>query len=85
MREELAVELGPVELLQVVENIFHYEGSSGHEIVFLYAAEIADRSFYDREHPGTVLDSDSTVVWLPVKDVTEGRAILYPDGLVDLL
>jgi ADP-ribose pyrophosphatase YjhB (NUDIX family) len=85
LREELAVELGEVELLQVVENIFQYEGGSGHEIVFLYAAEVADPAFYDREHLGTVLDSGSTVLWLPVKDVVEGNAILYPDELVNLL
>jgi ADP-ribose pyrophosphatase YjhB (NUDIX family) len=85
LREELAVELADVALLQVVENIFRYEGAPGHEIVFLYAAEIADPAFYDRADPGTVLDEGSVVRWLPRQDAVEGRAILYPTELVGLL
>jgi ADP-ribose pyrophosphatase YjhB (NUDIX family) len=84
LREELAVDLDQVTLLGVVENIFQYQDAPGHEIVFLHTATIADPAFYHRDHPGTVLDSGSTVVWLPIKDVIERRAILYPCELAEL-
>lgn len=85
MREELAVELDEVRLLQVVENIFRYQDAPGHEIVFLHTATIADPAFYHRADLGTVLDSGSRVLWLPIKDVIEGKAILYPEALVNLV
>lgn len=85
MREELAVELAEVSLLRVVENIFQYQDAPGHEIVFLLSATIADPAIYDRDDLGTVLDSGSTVRWLPIKDVIGGEAIPYPEELVTLL
>ncbi|RZT87398.1 NUDIX domain-containing protein [Pseudonocardia sediminis] len=85
MREEIAVELTGVERLGVVENIFVYDGEPGHEIVFLYSATVADPAFYDRDDLGTVLDEGSPVLWLPLQDVVDGRAILYPTGVIDLV
>ena len=83
-REELAVELTGVAPCGVLENVFEFEGRPGHEIVVLYAAEIADPSFYDRD-PGLILDQGTPVRWLPLSDVVAGRAVLYPTGLVDLV
>ena len=85
MREELAVELDHVELLGVVENIFRFAGRPGHEINFLFTAEVADPRFYERDDPGPVLDSGTPVVWLPRAEVVAGGAILYPTGLAELL
>ncbi|MEJ2867976.1 NUDIX domain-containing protein [Actinomycetospora sp. OC33-EN08] len=84
-REELGVELTDVARCGVLENVFEYEGVPGHEIVVLYTASIADPGFYERADPGPVLDTGTPVRWLPLADVVAGRAVLYPDGLVDLI
>ncbi|MDL5156403.1 NUDIX hydrolase [Actinomycetospora termitidis] len=84
-REELAVELTDVELLGMLENVFEYEGVPGHEIVVVYAATIADPAFYQRADPGPILDEGTPVRWLPLADVVSGRAVLFPDGLLDLV
>lgn len=84
-REELAVDLTAVELRGMLENVFEHEGVPGHEIVVVYAAQIADRSFLARADPGPILDEGTPVRWLPLADVVAGRAVLYPDGLLDLV
>lgn len=81
-REELAAELTNVSLLGVVENIFTVFGRPSHEIVFLFEAELADRSWYERDELGTVIDEGSPVFW---RDFTNGDSILYPTGLRELM
>ncbi|MFK0247345.1 NUDIX hydrolase [Amycolatopsis azurea] len=84
-QEELAAELTAVEQIAVLENVFSFEGRPGHEIVFLFIADLVDKSFYERDEVGVVLDDGARVHWLPMADVADGKAILYPDGLADLL
>jgi ADP-ribose pyrophosphatase YjhB (NUDIX family) len=84
LREELGVELSNVELLGVLENIFTAFGRPGHEIVFVYAAEAADPAIYTADDVGHVLDEGSPVTWQPLSRFN-GKAILYPPGLVELL
>lgn len=85
LQEELAVDLTAVEQIAVLENVFTFEGRPGHEIVFLFTAELSDKSFYERDEVGVVLDDGARVHWLPMEAVLSGKAILYPDGLADLL
>ena len=85
LQEELAVELSDVELLGVLENIFTASDRAGHEIVFVYSANLADLSMYERDAVGHVADEGSPVTWQPLSRFTSGKAILYPRGLVDLL
>ncbi|MCM0674103.1 NUDIX domain-containing protein [Micromonospora phytophila] len=85
LREELDVGLSDVELLGVVENIFAAFGRAGHEIVFVYSANLADLSMYDRDAVGHIKDEGSPVSWQPLSRFTSGEAVLYPRGLVALL
>lgn len=47
--EELGVEIQNLRRLDVVENIFTYNNKPGHEIVFVYDAEFADKSLYEQD------------------------------------
>lgn len=83
---ERAAELTGVEQIGVLENIFTNDGSPGHEIVFLFVAEFADRSWLTREDLGTIIDYPGThVFWRPLAEFLAGEAILYPHGLAELL
>jgi ADP-ribose pyrophosphatase YjhB (NUDIX family) len=87
LREELGAELADVRLLQVLENVFTYEGRPGHEIVFVFEARLADASLYGRDELRWT-ESDGTqwlAEWLPLDDFAPGRALLYPSGLFELL
>jgi ADP-ribose pyrophosphatase YjhB (NUDIX family) len=85
MVEELAAELSNVELLGVLENVFTLSGRPGHQIVFVYAADLADPTLYERDDVGHILDDGSPVTWQPMRRFASGEAVLYPAGLADIL
>jgi len=87
MMEELGVELIQLRQIGVLENIFIYEGKPGHEIVFVFQADFNDRALYDRELSICKEDNNTQLpaMWKPFEEFVSGRAILYPDGLADLL
>lgn len=85
LREELDVELTAVRLLGVLENLFHAFDRHGHEIMFVFACDLADRSLYERDHVGDILDDAGTpVMWRPLSGFDDTTP-LYPAGLADLL
>ena len=84
-QEELGAELADIGLIGVLENIFHANGKAGHEVVFVFAAELAESSWYERDDLGTVRDSWEPVFWRPLAGFTAGEAKLYPSGLLSLL
>ncbi|MCD2108741.1 NUDIX domain-containing protein [Rhodococcus erythropolis] len=62
--EELGVTLGSVELLEVVENIFEFEGRLGHEIVHVFAVDSAEFDAFPLDVQLRVLDEGSPVHWV---------------------
>jgi ADP-ribose pyrophosphatase YjhB (NUDIX family) len=91
--EELGAELSNVQLLAVQENIFQFAGRPHHEIAFLFTADLVDRSFYERDELGTILDAGEDVSWQPLSrlfdpsttEPTPDIRPLYPRGLMALL
>ncbi|MCT9097442.1 NUDIX hydrolase [Haloarchaeobius sp. HME9146] len=87
-REELDREVTPIEQLGVLENVFTFEGTPGHEVVFVFEAEFADDGAYEQETFEGLEDDGPgrfTASWEPVSQFIDGEATLYPDGLVGLL
>lgn len=80
--EELGVELGAVQLLGVIENIFEYEGSPGHEMVHVFAVESADVDVIALDAQLYVLDEGSRVGWFNISSLDWP---LYPDGSAALI
>jgi ADP-ribose pyrophosphatase YjhB (NUDIX family) len=81
--EELGQGLSHVRLLGVVENLFEWAGALQHEIVFIYAANFADRAAYQIAEQAILdkPDTDVRVKWRPA-DATSPP--LYPEGVADL-
>ncbi|HEY4453333.1 MAG TPA: NUDIX domain-containing protein [Pseudonocardiaceae bacterium] len=79
--EELGVALDAVELLDVIENIFEYEGTPGHEIAHVFAVDSADIDAIPLDARLTVLDEGSPVRWVPINT---SRPI-YPTGVAGIL
>ena len=86
-REELAVELADVDYLGGLENVFTYEGRPGHEIVLVHRIELPDEPRFSGDAvAGEESDGATyTARWLPLAEVRDRSAILYPTGLLDLL
>jgi ADP-ribose pyrophosphatase YjhB (NUDIX family) len=88
LREELGAELTNVTSLGVLENVFEWEGRPHHEIAFVFAADLVDRSFYERDALGQVLDADDEVSWQPLarfRQPDPSVPELLPPGLLALL
>lgn len=81
--EEFAARLTNIRFLRVFENIFSYRGTPGHEIVFVYQADFADKAFYAREEL-VMLDAkpgDNPYIWLDPNKRAAGTEI-FPTGLL---
>jgi ADP-ribose pyrophosphatase YjhB (NUDIX family) len=87
MREELDAELIDLRYLGTIENIFTYDGQPGHEIALIFEGTFADATLYARGEMTAHEDDGVTlrVLWKPLRDFGDGRAPLYPEGLLDLL
>lgn len=86
-KEEVDAELMNVRYLMMFENIFTYEGRSGHEIVLMYEADFVDETMYEREQVAGVSGNDEPInaSWQPLDKFAHGELILYPEGLIELL
>jgi 8-oxo-dGTP pyrophosphatase MutT (NUDIX family) len=86
IREELGVEIQQVQLLGVLENVFVYDGKPGHEIVFVYDAELENQDWYHQSeltaHEG---EESFKAYWVGLSDIETGCIPLYPTGLMELL
>jgi ADP-ribose pyrophosphatase YjhB (NUDIX family) len=87
IREEIGAEITQLRLLQVVENIFTFQGGAGHEIIYVFEAEFVDRSLYGRdvihcaEDDGVLFD----LGWVAITEMRDPQRPLVPPELLDLL
>ncbi len=89
LMEELNVEVDQDSLtyLGTVENIFHFNGTPGHEIVLIYDGTLKELGLYEQaELTGKELNGeDNRAVWMSVNEFSSGKSILYPTGLLEIL
>lgn len=89
LREEIGAELIDVRCLGIIENVFTYNGETGHEIVVVYEAGFVDHSLRQQERvhgwDGVHNKDPLVAVWKPLQWFVDERAPLYPDGLLELL
>jgi 8-oxo-dGTP pyrophosphatase MutT (NUDIX family) len=87
LREEIGAEMIHPRYLGTLENLFTYNGKPGHEIVLVFAGDLTDPALYERDAWIGHEDGgeEFRVVWKPLTDFAAGRALLYPDGLLELL
>jgi 8-oxo-dGTP pyrophosphatase MutT (NUDIX family) len=87
IHEELGTAVVDVRYLATLENVFTYNGQTGHEIVVVYDAAFADPALYEQtafvgDDNGQLLD----VVWLSLADCRLPDAPpVYPTGLLALV
>lgn len=79
--EELGIELASAELLEVTENIFEYQGSSGHEVAFVFGVTAPELDALPLDAQLQVLDQGTAVVWAPLLETDRP---IYPEGVAAL-
>ncbi len=80
-QEEIHADITVKELLGVTENIFTYQGKTGHEIVFLYSIEIPEDTYKDEYEIDDEAD-EYNAVWVNIDDFKSGKKIIYPEGFL---
>ena len=83
--EETGQKIKNVKYLGTLENIFTYEGKSGHEIVLMYDAEFLDKSMYEKEYIDIVEVDWCKAIWVNIEDCIGRKITIYPDGIGELL
>jgi 8-oxo-dGTP pyrophosphatase MutT (NUDIX family) len=89
LMEEISAEVDRQSLIYLgtVENIFHFNGTAGHEIVMIYDGALKDPRLYEQTMilGKEVNGEDVQAVWKSVDEFGEGKSILYPTGLIEIL
>ena len=85
MREELGADILNARLLGVLENIFELQGHRHHEIIFVFDADFADPTLYDR---AALKVSEAACIepatWVSI-DAFGDDLPIYPRGLIEVL
>jgi len=89
LMEELKVDVDKDSLryLGAVENIFTFNGTSGHEIVLIYDGALKESGLYEQ---AVILGQEANgedihAVWKDLDEFRDGKSILYPNGLIEML
>ena len=87
IREELHSEIDELKHLGFLENIFVHSGNASHEIVTIYDGVLKESGLYDQAVMEVVEANGEIVraIWKRLDEFGVGKAILYPEGLLDLL
>lgn len=85
VREELRCEIENLRFVKLVENIFTYNGQDGHQIIFLYKGDLANKELYSQEEIQVEDTTSFKARWLPLSEVASGTVKLYPQCDIDLI
>ena len=88
LKEELNVEVGKLRYLGTLENIFVFNGTPGHEIVMVYDGALVDSGLYEQAVIVGIeaeINESFNAIWKSLDEFGEGKSILYPTGLLELL
>lgn len=88
LKEEINAGVVGLRYLGTLENIFTFNGTQGHEIVMVYDGELTDSGLYEQsmiEGKEADVDESFKAVWKGLDEFEEGKSILYPTGLLELL
>ena len=85
--EELHTEIKDSSFLGMLENVFVFNATPGHEIVLVYDGALEDSGLYDRAVIAVIEANGEEIraLWMNLDEFGAGKSILYPDGLLHLL
>jgi 8-oxo-dGTP pyrophosphatase MutT (NUDIX family) len=87
LKEEINVDVSDLNYLGMLENIYTFNGGSYHEVVLVYDGTLIEAGLYEeamilgKEANG----DDIRAMWKELDEFKEGKSILYPPGLLEML
>ena len=87
LKEELNVDITDLKYLGMLENIYTFNGGSYHEVVMVYDGTLIESGLYqqDRLLGKEANGDDIRAMWKALDEFGEGKSILYPPGLMEIL
>jgi 8-oxo-dGTP pyrophosphatase MutT (NUDIX family) len=85
--EELHSEIEDLKYLGMVENVFVHDGKTGHEFVMIYDGALKTSGLYEQAEMEVIEANGEKVraLWKSLDEFGEGKSILYPTGLLEML
>lgn len=85
--EEIGAEIYDLRLLGVLENLFSFNGNSGHEIVFVYEAQFVNKSLYEQAELRAVESNgiEFSVRWFDQQQISGYALNIYPSGISKMI
>jgi len=86
--EEIGAEVKDLVYLGTLENIYVFDGEPGHEIVQVYDGALTEVGLYGQAMISgyeAEVNLPMKVLWKSLDEFGPGKAILYPDGLLEIL
>ncbi|MBW4488058.1 MAG: NUDIX hydrolase [Trichocoleus desertorum ATA4-8-CV12] len=85
-QEEIQAELANIRYLGCLENLFVFDGRSGHELIQLYKCDFADPKFYELDELIFVEgDRQKKALWVESDRFKSGELTLVPEQFFDYL
>jgi len=88
LMEEIGAEVSALKYLGALENLYVFNGTPGHEIVQVYDGALKESGLYEQAvivgHEADV-EVSFKAMWKSLNEFGEGKSILYPNGLLELL
>ena len=87
IQEEIQQDIMHLQYLDVLENIFTFDGHAGHEIVFVYAARFVDQQMYAQPMIKGVESNgeEYQATWYTQEQLVQLNLPIYPLGIASLL
>jgi 8-oxo-dGTP pyrophosphatase MutT (NUDIX family) len=86
IREEIGAELSEVRYLGLLENIYRVGKGRAHQIVLVFDGRLSDLSIYEKAFlQGDEQGEPFKVVWKQLDEFRQGKATVFPEGLLELL
>jgi 8-oxo-dGTP pyrophosphatase MutT (NUDIX family) len=88
LMEEIRAEVTDLKYLGTLENIYVFNGTPGHEIVMVYDGVLKESGLYEQaevEGMEAEINESFKAIWMRLDQFGEGKSILYPTGLLELL
>ena len=87
IQEEIQQDIIHLQYLDVLENIFTFDGHAGHEIVFVYAARFVDQQMYAQPMIKGVESNgeEYQATWYTQEQLVQLNIPIYPLGIASLL
>lgn len=85
IKEEIGATIRNEKLLAVIENVFTYNGTQGHEITFLYKGELVEDSLYSQSRISILDKENKFAEWVSVEDIKRGDMKIFPEEALKFL